>query len=125
MRFMVVEGGVDSEVFIKFLKRLLTGAKRKIFLIVDNGASHKSKKTREFVDSQKGLLELFYLPPYSPELNPDELVWNHLKTHTSGRSTVSDKSDFKKKVTRYMKSLQKNKSKIKSFFGKESLRYAA
>jgi len=125
MRFMVVEGGVDSEVFIKFLKRLLTGAKRKIFLIVDNGASHKSKKTREFVDSQKGLLELFYLPPYSPELNPDELVWNHLKTHTTGRSTVSDKSDFKKKVTRSMKSLQKNKSKIKSFFGKESLRYAA
>jgi transposase len=125
MRFMVVEGGVDSEVFIKFLKRLLTGAKRKIFLIVDNGASHKSKKTREFVDSQKGLLELFYLPPYSPELNPDELVWNHLKTHTTGRSTVSDKSDFKKKVTRSMKSLQKNKCKIKSFFGKESLRYAA
>jgi len=125
MRFMVVEGGVDSEVFIKFLKRLLTGAKRKIFLIVDNGASHKSKKTREFVDSQKGLLELFYLPPYSPELNPDELVWNHLKTHTTGRSTVSDKSDFKKKVTRSMKSLQKNKSKIKSFFGKESLRSAA
>jgi transposase len=125
MRFMVVEGGVDSEVFIKFLKRLLTGAKRKIFLIVDNGASHKSKKAREFVDSQKGLLELFYLPPYSPELNPDELVWNHLKTQTTGRSTVSDKSDFKKKVTRSMKSLQKNKSKIKSFFGKESLRYAA
>ena len=125
MRFMVVEGGVDSEVFIKFLKRLLTGAKRKIFLIVDNGTTHKSKKTNEFVESQKEHLELFYLPPYSPELNPDELVWNHLKTHTTGRSTVSDKNDFKKKVTRSMKSLQKNRDKIKSFFGKESLRYAA
>lgn len=125
MRFMVVEGGVDSEVFIKFLKRLLTGAKRKIFLIVDNGTTHKSKKTKEFVESQKEHLELFYLPPYSPELNPDELVWNHLKTHTTGRSTVSDKNDFKKKVTRSMKSLQKNRDKIKSFFGKESLRYAA
>lgn len=124
-RFMVVEGGVDSEVFIKFLKRLLTGAKRKIFLIVDNGAAHKSKKTNEFVESQKDHLELFYLPPYSPELNPDELVWNHLKTHTTGRSTVSDKNDFKKKVTRSMKSLQKNRDKIKSFFGKESLRSAA
>lgn len=125
MRFMVVEGGVDSEVFIKFLKRLLTGAKRKIFLIVDNGTAHKSKKTKEFVESQKDHLELFYLPPYSPELNPDELVWNHLKTHTTGRSTVSDKNDFKKKVTRSMKSLQNNRDKIKSFFGKESLRYAA
>ena len=125
MRFMTVEGGVDSEVFIKFLKRLLVGAKRKIFLIVDNGASHKSKKTKEFVESQKDKLELFYLPPYSPELNPDELVWNHLKTHTTGRSTVSDKKDFKKKVTRSMKSLQKNRNKIRSFFGKESLKYAA
>lgn len=48
-----------------------------------------------------------------------------VKTHTTGRSTVSDKQDFKKKVTRSMKSLQKNKIKIKSFFGKKSLRYAA
>jgi transposase len=125
MRFMIVEGGVGSDVFIKFLKRLLIGAKRKIFLIVDNGSAHKSKKTKAFVESQKHKLELFYLPPYSPELNPDELVWNHLKTHTTGRSTVSDKQDFKKKVTRSMKSLQKNKIKIKSFFGKKSLRYAA
>ena len=125
MRFMVVEGGVDSEVFIKFLKRLLTGANRKIFLIVDNGTAHKSKKTREFVESQKEQLELFYLPPYSSELNPDELVWNHLKTHTTCRSTVSHKKDFKKKVTRSMRSLQKNRNKIRSFFGKESLRYTA
>lgn len=125
MRFMVVEGGVNSDVFIQFLKRLLIGAKRKIFLIVDNGSSHNSKKTREFVASQTEAIELFYLPPYSPELNPDELVWNHLKNHTVGRSTISDKADFKKKVTRSMKSLQKNKHKIRSFFGKDSLRYAA
>jgi len=125
MRFMVVEGGVKSDVFIKFLKRLMVGAKRKIFLIVDNGSAHKSKKTKAFLESQKKKIELFYLPPYSPELNPDELVWNHLKTHTTGRSTISDKQDFKKKVARSMKSLQKNKTKIKSFFGKKSLKYAA
>lgn len=125
MRFMVIEGGVNSEVFIEFLKRLIFGAKKKIFLIVDRGPSHTSKKTAAFVESIKNKLELFFLPPYSPELNPDELVWNHLKNHTVGRSTVTDKYDFKKKVTRSMKSLQKNKSKIQSFFGKDSLRYAA
>ncbi len=88
---MIVEGGVGSDVFIMFLKRHSIGLKRRIFLIVDSGAAHKSKKTRAFVESQKNKLELFYLLPYSPELNPDELVWNHLKTHTTERSTVSDK----------------------------------
>ena len=125
MRFMFVEGGVNSKVFIHFLKRLMVGVQKKIFLIVDNGSSHKSKETKKFVESLKGRLELFYLPPYSPDLNPDELVWNHLKTHTVGRSTITDRIDFKKKVTRSMKSLQKNKAKIRSFFGKRSLRYAA
>ena len=122
---MVVEGGVNSTVFIEFLKRLLVGAKRKIFLIVDNGPSHVSKKTKEFVASVTEKLELFYLPPYSPDLNPDELVWSHLKNHTVGRTTVVDKKDFKKKVVGSMKSLQRNPEKIKSFFGKDSLKYAA
>jgi transposase len=125
MRFMVVEGGVNSEVFIEFLKRLLVGTKKKIFLILDNGPSHVSKKTKAFVASVAKKLELFYLPPYSPDLNPDELVWNHLKNHTVGRTTVTDKNDFKKKVVGSMRSLQKNPEKIKSFFGKDSLKYAA
>ncbi len=125
MRFMVREGGVNSVVFIEFLKRLVAGANRKIFLIIDNGSSHISKMTKAFAASINDKLELFYLPPYSPELNPDELVWNHLKNHTVGRSTVIDKTDFKKQVTRSMKSLQKNKKKIRSFYQKASLKYAA
>lgn len=125
MRFMVTEGGVNSAVFIQFLRRLVAGAKRKIFLIVDNGSSHASKMTKVFVASISEKLELFYLPPYSPDLNPDELVWNHLKTNTVGRSTVTDKANFKKQVTRSMRSLQKNKSKVRSFFQKPSLKYAA
>jgi transposase len=125
MRFMVREGGVNSRVFILFLKRLLVGAKRKIFLIVDGGSAHKSKLTKAFVETLKGKLELFLLPPYSPDLNPDELVWNHLKNHTVGRSTVVDKRDFKKQVMKSMRSLQKNEAKVRSFFEKDSLRYAA
>lgn len=125
MRFMVTEGGVNSTVFIEFLKRLLVGAKKKIFLIVDGGSAHTSKMTKAFVESLSGRLELFQLPPYSPDLNPDELVWNHLKNHTVGRSTVTDKAEFKRQVTRSMRSLQKNPNKIRSFFGKDSLKYAA
>ena len=125
MRFMVTEGGVNSEVFMQFLKRLVMNTQRKIFLIVDNGPSHVSKKTKAFVSGIKEKLELFYLPPYSPDLNPDELVWNHLKTNTVGRSTVKDKMDFKKQVKKSMKLLQNDKEKVRSFFQKKSLRYAA
>lgn len=125
MRFMITEGGVNSAVFIQFLKRLVAGAERKIFLIVDNGPSHVSKKTKAFVASIFDQIDLFYLPPYSPDLNPDELVWNHLKTNTVGRSTVTDKNSFKRQVTRPMKSLQKNPEKVRSFFQIDSLKYAA
>lgn len=125
MRFMIREGGINSDVFIEFLKRLIVGASRKIFLVLDNGSAHTSKKTKEFVASVSKKLELIYLPPYSPDLNPDELVWNHLKNHTVGRSTVTDKQNFKSQIESSMRSLQKNPNKIKSFFGKDNLKYAA
>jgi transposase len=126
MRFMIKEtGGVNADVFIEFLKRLLIGAKRRIFLIVDRGPAHRAKKTKAFVGTLGGKLQLFYLPPYSPDRNPDELVWKHLKADTVGRMVVTCKADFKNKVVSSMRSLQRNPGKICSFFQKPSLQYAA
>ena len=126
MRFMIKEkGGVNAAVFIEFLKRMITGAKRPIFLIVDRGPAHIAKKTRTFVESLKGRLRLFYLPPYSPDRNPDELVWKHLKADTVGRMAITDKADFKVKVRASMRQLQNDPEKIRSFYEKPSLKYAA
>ncbi len=126
MRFMIKEkGGVNADVFIEFLRRLITGAKRAIFLIVDRGPAHVAKKTRAFVESLNGRLRLFYLPPYSPDRNPDELVWKHLKADTVGRMAVTDKADFNAKVRASMRQLQNDPEKIRSFYQKPSLRYAA
>jgi transposase len=126
MRFMVKEkGGVNADVFIEFLKRLVAGATRMIFLIVDRGPAHRAKKTKAFVETISDKLRLFFLPPYSPDRNPDELVWKHLKADTVGRMVVTDKADFKAKVIGSMRSLQKNPDKIRSFYHKPSLRYAA
>jgi transposase len=126
MRFMIKQsGGVNAEVFIEFLKRLLIGAKRRIFLIVDRGPAHRAKKTKAFVEALGGRLKLFFLPPYSPDRNPDELVWKHLKADTVGRMVVTSKADFKTKVVSSMRSLQRNPRKICSFFQKPSLQYAA
>src|SRR6516165_123803 len=126
MRFMIKEkGGVNAAVFIEFLKRLLVGATRKIFLIVDRGPAHRAKKTKAFVETLGGKLRLFFLPPYSPDRNPDELVWKHLKADTVGRMVVTDKANVQSKVVSAMRSLQRNPGKICSFFQKPSMRYAA
>jgi transposase len=126
MRFMIKDrGGVNADVFIEFLKRLITGAKRAIFLIVDRGPAHIAKKTKAFVESLNGRLRLFYLPPYSPDRNPDELVWKHLKADTVGRMAITNKADFHTKVRASMRQLQNDPQKIRSFYQKPSLKYAA
>ena len=126
MRFMIKEkGSVNAEVFIEFLKRLIDGADHPIFLIVDRGSAHRAKKTQAFVAAMDGKLQLFYLPPYSPDRNPDELVWKHLKADTVGRMVTTNKADFKAKVVSSMHSLQKRPAKIRAFYQKPSLKYAA
>ena len=118
MRFMIKEeGGVNAA--------LVAGAKRAIFLIVDRGPAHRAKKTAAFVDTLGGKLRLFFLPPYSPDRNPDELVWKHLKADTVGRMAVTGKDDFERKVRSSMRQLQNDPPKIRSFYQKPSLQYAA
>ena len=126
LRFMIIEdGSVNADAFIEFIKRLLVGAKRKIFLIVDGGPAHRAKKTKAFVESLQGKLRLFLLPPYSPDRNPDELVWKHVKADTVRRMVITSKDDLMKKVRSSLLSLQRLPSKIRSFFQKETLKYAA
>ena len=125
MCFMVMQGCVNAGVFIEFLKRLISRGERKIFLVVDGHPSHRANKTKRFVESVKNRLALFFLPPYSPELNPDELVWNHIKNHRIGRMIVENREDLVCKVRFALRSLSRSPEKIQGFFRKESLCYAA
>ena len=126
MRFMIIDkGSVNADVFIDFLKRLIHRAEREIFLIVDRASAHRARKVNAFVQTLDGKLRLFFLPPYSPDRNPDELVWKHLKADTVGRMAVTSKDDFARKVRRAMRALQNDARKIRSFFQKPSLKYAA
>jgi transposase len=125
MRFMVTKERLGSVLFIEFLKRLLIGATRPIYLIVDGHPSHRAIKVKAFVESLKGKLQLFYLPPYSPELNPDELVWSDLKSNLLGRKIVSSRDELKANAVSGLRSIQKNKNKIRSFFNEKNTKYAA
>ncbi len=124
MRFMTINGRLNSDKFIEFLKRLIHNVDNPIYLIVDGHPAHKSNKVRNFVKSTNGKLKLFYLPPYSPELNPDELVWNHVKYHRIGKKEIKGPDDLKKKVLSCLRSLQRCPEKIKGFFREPNVRYA-
>lgn len=125
MRFMTVEGTVDTNVFVRFLGRLIDNQPRPVFLVVDGHSIHKSKKVKEFVASTKGRLRLFCLPPYSPDLNPDELVWNHVKGHKIGRMAIEGREHLKRTVVGALRSLQRFPAKVRAFFQKPSVAYAA
>lgn len=123
-RFMVHEGSVTAKVFQTFLKRLLQGNERPVYLIVDGHPSHRAKLIKEYVASTNGLLTLFFLPPYSPQLNPDEQVWAHVKREISRRG-ISDKRQLKFLAVSALRRLQKLPGKIRTFFQQPECQYAA
>jgi transposase len=124
LRFMVSKGRVTAAVFIGFLKRLLVNAAAPIFLIVDGHPTHRAKSVARFVAAQAGKLALFFLPPYSPELNPDELVWNDLKTHGMGRRLITSLTQMRQMVISHLRQLQKTPALVRSFFHAPTTRYA-
>jgi len=125
LRFMVFEGKMNAGQFCEFLKRLVHKASAPTFLIVDGHPVHRSGMVKKFVASTKGRLKMFYLPGYSPELNPDELVWNDLKHHEIGKRIVTGPDQLKRLVISHLRSLQKTPGKIIAFFLERNVRYAA
>jgi transposase len=125
LRFMVVRSKVGALQVCEFIRRLMHGARRPVFLILDGHPMHKARLVQECGASYKGKLRLFFLPPYSPELNPDEQVWHDLKSHGIGRCEIVDRADMEHKVVAHMKNLSGLPKKIRSFFQLPMTQYAA
>ncbi len=121
-RFMLHEGSVGAKVFLEFLKRLMVNAEKPVFLIVDGHSIHKAKLVKSYVERLDGKLKLFYLPPYSPHLNPDETVWAHVKRKVS-RQLVESAEDMKRLALGALRSIQKLPELVKSFFRQPECRY--
>jgi transposase len=124
-RFMTVRGRVGAARFIEFIKRLIHGVDRMVFLIVDGHPAHKAKMVSRFVDSIKDRFRLFFLPPYSPELNPDERVWNDLKNNGIGKQIITSPKQLHKAVVSYLHFIQKSPARVRSYYNNETTRYAA
>ena len=125
MRFMTVKGKMTADRFIEFLERLLKNQSTPVFLIVDGHPVHRSARVKAFVEATNGRLKLFHLPAYSPELNPDEQVWNQLKNHRIGKMFIKSLDDMVEKVGSALRSIQRSPALIRSFFHHRECRYAA
>ena len=123
LRFAVYEGNTNAAVFIDFCRRLLHDAPGPVYLIVDGHPAHRATATKEFVASAEGRLKLFFLPGYSPELNPDEWVWKNVKHDRIGKTGVTSKEDLKSKAIGALRRLQKRPGLVRAFFADPRLRY--
>lgn len=125
MQYCIKEGNINGEIFIEFMKHLIDNRERPLILLVDHASFHQSKAVRDFVRQNRTRLRIFFLPKHVPEMNPDEQVWNDIKTHQLGKQPIKNKSDLKKRLHSALASLQKNAQKIISFFELKDTRYAA
>jgi len=125
LNFTVFKCRFNSEVFISFLQRLSPQVGRKFFLIVDGHPSHRSKKVQRFLAKNTDKLELFYLPGYSPELNPDELVNQDIKSNALGRRRPHTQQEMITDVRSYLRSRQQQPALVKSYFKERDVCYAA
>ena len=125
VRFMLYSEKMASQMLIKFMSRLIKDAPRKVFLILDNLRVHHGKKVKEWLEANKEKIEVFYLPSYSPELNPDEYLNGNLKNKIRSGIPARNETDIISKTRSFMKTLQKRPQHVKKYFKHPAVAYAA
>ncbi|MFB8831793.1 IS630 family transposase [Azotobacter sp. CWF10] len=124
VRFEFLEGAMNTERMIGFMSRLVADSDRKIFLILDNLRVHHARLVREWLEGHKEEIEAFYLPPYSPECNPDEYLNRDLKTRLRTSDRARNKSELLEKAEAFMSWLAKTPERVVAYFQHASVRYA-
>jgi transposase len=125
LRWMIVDGAVNAPTLIRFLGRLVRDARRKVFLILDRLKAHRARLTRDWLAEHRSEIAVFYLPAYSPELNPDEGVNADLKQAVPRKAPARSKQQLKRAAISHMHSLSKRPQRIRAIFQHRQFRYAA
>ena len=125
LSFMVFKKRFTSVVMIDFLRRLVRHSDRKVLLIVDGHPVHRSAKVRQWIDRHHRRIQLFLLPSYSPQLNPDEYLNQDVKTNALGRERPKDRAEMVGNIRSYLRSTQRQPAVVKRFFEAEEVAYAA
>ena len=123
--FALYDENINSDKFIDFLEKVINSNDKKVYMIVDNLRVHHSKVVTKWVEEHKERIKLFYLPPYSPQFNPDEYLNQDYKRNANKNNIPKDKDELRKNTLNYMNSLVNNPTKVANFFNHESVVYAA
>lgn len=125
VRWMIYTGKMNAALFIVFLTRLLAGASKKVFLIVDNLSVHEAVAVDEWLADKQEKIEVFYLPKYAPERNPDEYLNCDVKGNINADGLPKDREELKGKLQRFMQRLSKLPARVASYFKHKYIDYAA
>ena len=122
---MCYDGALNVDLFIAFLKRLIKDVKQKVFLIVDNLKVHHARKVTAWVKSHAHEIELFYLPSYAPDHNPNEFLNGDLKRQLRQKPQSGTKDGMVKATRTVMRTIQRSPKRIRTYFQAEPVKYAA
>ena len=125
MRFMLDEGALNVDRFLAFLRRLIKDAGRKVFLIIDNLKVHHARKVKAWVASHAHEIELFYLPAYAPEHNPDEYLNGELKRKLRQQPQPDGEDELVRNVRSVLRAIQRSPERVRAYFMPGPVRYAA
>ena len=125
IRLKMFEGALSSDILIDFLERLVRDVRREIYLILDNLRAHHCKPVKAWMSANQHAIEVFYLPSYSLELNPDEMANADPKRSVTKQAPARTKLQFVKATAKHLRSVQRQPERIRKYIEHEPVRYAA
>ncbi len=123
--YHVYQGKFTADKCIACFKQFLKSRKKPAIVIVDGHPVHKSRKVMDYIESLDGLLEIVFLPPYAPDLNPDELVWNHMRNIGTSKKPLKEGESLINRAIQDLDSIKRDRKLVKSFFQEENVLFAA
>src|SRR4029453_18869495 len=121
--FCTYQGALNAELFIELLKKMMRHRKRPVHLVLDGLPAHKKALVKDYVQSTDGRLTLHFLPGYAPDLNPDELVWSHVKRTGTARRPLQQGEKLHERIAEELLAVQRNRPLVRSFFRAPSVSY--
>lgn len=124
LQFMLIDR-FNGDVFIEFLKRMIRYSKEKIFFVTDGHPAHKTKKLQAWLEENKSRIEVFFIPPYSPELNAQEYLNQDVKTNVIDKKRPINKAEMRVNVEDFMNKRKNNRKQVQKYFHADHVKYAA
>lgn len=125
LQFMIIDGRFNSMVFLLFLKRLIKYSRQKVYFITDGHPAHKTQQLNAWLLENRKRIEVFFLPPYSPELNPQEYVNQDVKTNIIGKKRPINKDQMRNNVEDFMTKRKNDKIQVQKYFHNKRVQYTA